>query len=452
MLVGDDQPDVRAALRLLLSEAGIEAEEAGSPGGVLAAAAEREFDAALVDLNYARDTTSGAEGLDLLERLRAADPDLPVVVMTAWATIDIAVRAIQAGARDFVEKPWENARLLSVVRNQVELAQALRRARRAEAENATLRGADGASPELVAESPAMAAALALAERIAAAGAPVLLTGENGTGKSLLARHLHARSPRAGGPFVEVNAGAVPDALFESEMFGHVRGAFTDAREARAGRFELADGGTLFLDEIGNLPLAAQAKLLRVVEGGAFEPVGASRTRRVDVRLVAATNADLEALVAQGRFRQDLLFRLNTLEIRLPPLRERRGDVAALAARLVARAARKAGREAPALDPDALRAMEAYTWPGNVRELSNVLERAVLLAPGPRLAARDLRLGPGPAAPPRLEEMSLEDAERALLRAALRRHGGRVLEAAQALGLTRSAMYRRLEKLGVRPEE
>ena len=447
--MADDQPDVRAALRLLLSEEGVDVEEAGSPAGVLAAAAAREFDAALVDLNYARDTTSGAEGLDLLGRLAAADPDLPVVVMTAWATVELAVRAVRAGARDLVEKPWDNARVVSVVRNQIDFSRALRHARHVEAQNAALRG-NGAAPELVAESPAMAAALALAARVAPSGAPVLLTGENGTGKSLLARHLHARSPRAAAAFVEVNAGAVPEALFESEMFGHVRGAFTDAREARAGRFELADGGTLFLDEIGNLPLPAQAKLLRVLESGEFEPVGASRTRRADVRVIAATNADLAALVAQGRFRQDLLFRLNTVEVRIPPLRERRGDLAPLAALLLARAARRSGRDVAGLEPEALRALEGYPWPGNVRELSNVLERAVLLAEGPRIAARDLRLAPAAGAAPPLEEMSLEDAERALLRAALRRHGN-VPDAARALGLSRSAMYRRMEKLGVRPD-
>jgi DNA-binding NtrC family response regulator len=452
LLVADDAPDVRTALRLLLSEEGIDVHAVGSPAGALAAAAERRFDAALLDLNYARDTTSGGEGLDLLSRLRQQDPDLPVVVMTAWATVELAVQAMQAGARDFVEKPWENARLVAVVRNQVELGRALRRARRLEAENAVLRSSGDAEQVVIGGSPAMAEVLALAVRIAGADAPVLLTGENGTGKSLLARWIHRRSGRAGGPFVEVNAGAIPETLFESEMFGHVRGAFTDAREPRAGRFEVADGGTLFFDEIGNLPPGAQSKLLRVLERGEFEPVGSSRTRRADVRVLAATNADLAARVGEGRFRQDLLFRLNLVELRLPALRDRREDVPALAAAALARAAARYRREVEGFAPDALAALDAYAWPGNVRELQNVVERAVLLAGGPRIAARDLRLtAPAVPAPASLQEMSLEDAERALLRAALRRNGGCVQEAARALGLSRSAMYRRMEKLGLRAD-
>ncbi len=453
LLIADDAADVRTAVRLLLAEEGIEVHAVGSPAGALAAAAERRFDAALLDLNYARDTTSGGEGLDLLARLRQQDPDLPVVVMTAWATVDLAVQAMQAGARDFVEKPWENARLLAVVRNQLELGRALRRARRLEAENAVLRG-PGASDDrpIIGASQAMSDLLALAGRVAGSDAPVLITGENGTGKSILARWIHRRSGRAGAPFVEVNAGGVPESLFESEMFGHVKGAFTDARETRAGRFELAEGGTLFLDEVGNLPGGAQSKLLRVLECGEFEPVGSSRTRRADVRVVAATNADLTGLVAQGRFRQDLLFRLNLVELRLPPLRERREDVPLLAAAALGRAAGRYRREMEGFTADALAALDAYAWPGNVRELQNVIERAVLLADGPRLTSRDLRLGPAaPAAPVSLQEMSLEDAERALLRAALRRCAGSVQEAARALGLSRSAMYRRMEKLGIRSD-
>jgi DNA-binding NtrC family response regulator len=454
LLVADDAPDVRTAVRLLLAEEGIDVEAVHSPAGALAAAAERRFDAALLDLNYARDTTSGGEGLELLERLRRQDPDLPVVVMTAWATVDLAVQAMRAGARDFVEKPWENARLAAVVRNQVELGRALRRARRLEAENAILRDAsEGADEEpIVGTSAAMAELLATAARVSGADAPVLITGENGTGKSLLARWIHRRSGRVAGPFVEVNAGAIPEGLFESEMFGHVKGAFTDAREGRAGRFELADGGTLFLDEVGNLPPGAQSKLLRVLDRGEFEPVGSSRTRRADVRIVAATNADLAALVSQGRFRQDLYFRMNLVELRLPPLRDRREDVQALAAAALARAAARYRRTVEGFAPGAVAALEAYAWPGNVRELQNVIERAVLLATGPRLEARDLRLAaPAPAAQAGLEEMSLEDAERALLRAALRRTGGNVLAAAQSLGLSRSAMYRRMEKLGIRSD-
>jgi DNA-binding NtrC family response regulator len=449
LLVADDQPDVLTALRLLLGKEGIETQSASSPAGALAAAAASRFDAALIDLNYARDTTSGMEGLDLLARLRQADPNLPVIVMTAWATVGLAVEAMRAGARDFIEKPWDNQRLLSVVRNQLELGRALRRGQQLEAENALLRG----NPELqvIGESVAMQEALAIARRVAVSDAPVLITGENGTGKSLLARLVHDWSGRAARSLIEVNIGALPEGVFESEMFGHVRGAFTDARQERTGRFELADGGTLFLDEVGNLPAAQQAKLLRVLESGQFEPVGSSRTRKADVRLVSATNADLNRLVSEGRFRQDLLFRINTVEIHVPPLRQRTADILPLATAALVDAARRYQRDIHGFDPAAARALVSYAWPGNVRELRNVIERAVLLTPSPSIQAADLRLAPVDASPPTLEDMSLEDAERALIRAALRRHAGSANAAAQALGLSRSAMYRRMEKLGIRTD-
>jgi DNA-binding NtrC family response regulator len=449
LLVADDQPDVLTALRLLLSNEGIETQSASSPAGALAAAAASRFDAALIDLNYARDTTSGTEGLDLLARLRQTDPHLPVIVMTAWATVGLAVEAMRAGARDFIEKPWDNQRLLSVIRNQLELGRALRRGQQLEAENALLRG--NAEMQVVGESAAMQEALAIARRVASSDAPVLITGENGTGKSLLARLLHGWSNRSGRSLIEVNIGALPEGIFESEMFGHVRGAFTDARQERTGRFELADGGTLFLDEVGNLAATQQAKLLRVLESGQFEPVGSSRTRKVDVRLVCATNADLNRLVTEGRFRQDLLFRINTVELHVPPLRQRTADIVPLATAALGDAARRYQRDIRDFDPAAARALIQYAWPGNVRELRNVIERAVLLAPGQSIQAADLRLGAGDAAPPTLEDMSLEDAERALIRAALRRHAGSANAAAQALGLSRSAMYRRMEKLGIRTD-
>jgi DNA-binding NtrC family response regulator len=449
LLVADDQPDVLTALRLLLGNEGIDTVSASSPAGALAAAAGNRLDAALIDLNYARDTTSGTEGLDLLARLRQTDPNLPIIVMTAWATVGLAVEAMRAGARDFIEKPWDNQRLLSVVRNQLELGRALRRSEQLSAENALLRGS--VQPDVVAESPAMREVLAVAQRVAGSGAPVLITGENGTGKSLLARLLHGWSARRDHSLIEVNIGALPEGLFESELFGHVRGAFTDARQERTGRFELADGGTLFLDEVGNLPAAQQAKLLRVLESGEFEPVGSSRTRKVDVRLVCATNADLGRLVSEGRFRQDLLFRINTVEINVPPLRSRAQDILPLATATLLDAARRYRRELHGFDAAAVRALSRYAWPGNVRELRNVIERAVLLAASDPVTAADLRLAPVDAAPPSLEEMSLEDAERALIRAALRRHAGSANAAAQALGLSRSAMYRRMEKLGIRTD-
>jgi DNA-binding NtrC family response regulator len=288
--------------------------------------------------------------------------------------------------------------------------------------------------------------------VATSDAGVLVTGENGTGKSLLARLIHQWSARRERSLIEVNVGALPEGVFESEMFGHMRGAFTDARTERVGRFELADGGTLFLDEIGNLPAGQQAKLLRVLESGEFEPIGSSRTRKVNVRLICATNADLDQLVQAGRFRADLLFRINTVEIVMPALRDRSADVAPIAVNALAMAAQRHGRKMRSFEPDALRALQQYSWPGNVRELRNVVERAVLLARSDCISAADLRLNAADSRPPRLEDMSLEDAERALVLAALKRFNGSAMAAAEALGVSRSAMYRRMEKLGIRLDE
>ncbi|MFB3153688.1 MAG: sigma-54-dependent transcriptional regulator, partial [Candidatus Acidiferrales bacterium] len=320
VLVADDQADVLESLRLLLKGEGYRTEAVASPAAVLAAVEARDFDVAVIDLNYARDTTSGQEGLDLLARLQAVDSTLPVVVMTAWGSVEVAVEAMRRGARDFVEKPWENARMLAILRTQIELGQALRKGQRLEAENRLLR-AQG-RPTLIAESPAMQPVLQLMARVGPSEANVLITGEHGTGKEVVAQTLHSLSDRASKPMVVVNVGGLSEGVFESELFGHVKGAFTDARADRVGRFELADGGTLFLDEIANVPLGQQAKLLRVIETGESERVGSSKTRRVNVRILSATNAKVKEEVAAGRFREDLLFRLNTIEIHLPPLRER----------------------------------------------------------------------------------------------------------------------------------
>jgi DNA-binding NtrC family response regulator len=405
----------------------------------------------LIDLNYARDTTSGSEGLDLLSRIRAADPTLPVVVMTAWGSVDLAVEAMRRGARDFIQKPWDNARLLAVLRTQVELAEALRRGRRLEAENMALRDESSSElPQIVAESPAMKSVLNLVERIGPADANVLITGENGTGKEVITRLLHSISSRRNKPLISLNAGALAEGVFESELFGHVRGAFTDAKSDRVGRFELADGGTLFLDEIGNVPLNLQAKLLRVLETGEFERVGSSKTQKVNVRLLSATNADLHAEVGQGRFRQDLLFRLNTVEIRLPPLRDRIEDIPVLAEHFLKLHRERYRRPIMGFTPEALDALRQHLWPGNVRELDHVIERAVLMSPGNIVTAFDLALEATPDArlSARLEEMSLEDAERLLIKKALARFEGNANRAAEALGLSRSALYRRLQKYGL----
>jgi len=446
ILIADDDPDVLTALNLLLTSDGLTVETATSPALAMQALESREFDAALLDLNYARDTTSGREGLDLLDRIRALDPTLPVVVMTAWGSVDGAVMAVRKGARDYVQKPWDNARLLQTLRTQVELGRALRVGQRLEHENRLLRR-DGA-PEMVAASPAMQPVLALLQRVGPSEANVLVTGEHGTGKELVARWLHAASARAGRALITVNVGGLAETVFESEMFGHVKGAFTGAQSDRAGRFELADGGTLFLDEIANVPLPQQAKLLRVLQTGEFERVGSSRSRRVDVRLVCATNADLTVEAAAGRFREDLLFRVNTVEIRLPALRERREDIPALAQLFLRRYAQRYRKPLERLGDDAIEALLAHPWPGNVRELDHAIERAVLMAHEPLVRASDLGLRRTDGASPTLEELTLDEVERVLIQKALQRHAGNVSEAAKALGLSRSALYRRLERHGL----
>ena len=443
VLVADDQTDVLESLRLLLKTEEFAVETVASPAAALAAAVAREHDAVLIDLNYARDTTSGEEGLDLLSRLVRLDATLPVVVMTAWGSVDLAVEAMRRGARDFVQKPWENERLLATLRTQVELSRALRRGQRLEAENRALRGDGGA--ELIAAAPAMQPVLDLIARVGPSLANVLVTGEHGTGKDVVARRLHALSPRAERPLITVNVGGLAEGLFASELFGHVRGAFTDAKSDRIGRFEMADGGTLFLDEIANVPLAQQAKLLRVLETGELERIGSSRTQRVDVRVISATNAVPRDEVAAGRFREDLLFRLNTVEIRLPPLRERREDIAVLAMHFLGRYGERYRKALRGFDPAAGAALLAHPWPGNVRELAHVVERAVLMAAGEEIGARDLGLAPPAGAAVSLDDLGLEEVERLLIDKALKRFGGNVSRAAQALGLSRGALYRRIEK-------
>ena len=447
ILVADDQVDVLEALRLLLKGAGYAVETATSPGGVLAALEARDFDAVLLDMNYTRDTTGGLEGLDLISRIRTMDATVPVVVMTAWGSVEGAVEAMRHGARDYIEKPWDNNRLLSTIRTQVELGRALQLSQRLEGENRILRR-DGL-PQLIAESPVMQPVLRLMERVAPSDANALILGEHGTGKELVAQWIHAASPRGARSLIAVNIGGLPDGVFESELFGHVRGAFTDAKTDRVGRFELADGGTIFLDEIANTTPAQQAKLLRVLESRAFERIGSSKTRHVDVRVLAATNAEPAAEVAAGRFREDLLFRLNTIEIRLPPLRQRAEDIPLLAAHFLARHAGRYRAAARRFDDAAMAALLAHPWPGNVRELDHAVERAVLLADGETVRARDLGLrAAGTEGAPRLEDLTLEEVERLLIQKALARHAGNVSEAARLLGLSRSALYRRLQHHGL----
>ena len=445
VLIADDQPDVREALRLLLKNEGYQTETVSSPSAALEAVQTQDFDVVLMDLNYARDTTSGQEGLDLLSRIQAMDSAPPVVVMTAWATVELAVEAVRLGARDFIQKPWENLRLLSVLRTQIELGRALRRGQRLDAENRLLR-AEG-RPAFIAESAAMQPVLQLISRVGPSDANILITGEHGSGKEVVAQTLHLLSPRASRPMVTVNTGGLPEGLFESELFGHVRGAFTDARADRVGRFELAHGSTVFLDEIANVPLSQQGKLLRILETGELQRVGSSKTQRVDVRLISATNAALREEVAAGRFREDLLFRLNTVEIQLPPLRERRTDIPLLAMHFLGKYAQRYRKSLTGFDPAAMQALLSHSWPGNVRELDHAIERVVLMAEGDSARAGDLALRSREASP-RLEEMSLEEAEVLLIKKALARYSGNISQAAQALGLSRSALYRRIQKYGL----
>jgi DNA-binding NtrC family response regulator len=446
ILIADDQPDVLEALRLLLKCEGYQIDTVKSPAAVLKAVETRDFAVALIDLNYARDTTSGEEGLELLSKLQTLDATLPVVVMTAWASVDIAVEAMRRGARDFITKPWDNQRLLAIVKNQIDLGSAVRAYRRLEAENQLLRGKGG--PTLIAQSPSMRPVLDVIARVGPSDANVLITGENGTGKGVVAQALHAVSIRAGKPFISVNMGGLPEGVFESELFGHVRGAFTDAKSDRAGRFELADGGTLFMDEIGNIPMSQQAKLLRTIETGEFERVGSSRVCHASVRLISATNSDLPAEVAAGRFRQDLLFRLNTIHLHLPPLRERREDIELLAQHFLKQHVERYRKSITGFEDAAIQAMRDYGWPGNVRELDHAVERAALMAQGKVIRVGDLGLTVAQDAAPRLDEMSIEEVEAFLIKKTLARCDGNARRAAEELGLSRSAFYRRLEKYGL----
>jgi DNA-binding NtrC family response regulator len=445
VLIADDQRDVLEALRILLKGEGHQTDAVTSLAGVFNALEKKDYALLMMDLNYTRDTTSGQEGLEVIPKIQAIDNTLPIVVMTAWATIDLAVEAMKRGARDFVPKPWDNERLLAIVRTQLELAGALRRGRKLEAENQLLRGS---APNLIAEAPAMRPVIEMIRQVASSDANVLITGENGTGKGLVAQALHSLSPRAAKSMITVNMGGLSETLFESELFGHVRGAFTDAKTDRAGRFELADESTLFMDEIANIPLNQQAKLLRVIETGEFERVGSSKTLRANVRVISATNANLHDEVGSGRFRQDLLFRLNTIEIRVPPLRDRREDIMPLANHFLRQVTQRYRKHISGLDETAREQLLRHSFPGNVRELDHVIERAVLMTRGPQIKASDLGLTTAAGDSRSLEEMSLEEVEGFLIKKALARNDGNARKAAEALGLSRSAFYRRLQQYGL----
>jgi DNA-binding NtrC family response regulator len=459
VLVADDDEGVLMAIELLLQREHMTSARAKSPAEVVeqlarASADAEPFDAVLLDLNYERDTTSGHEGMSLLSRLRKQHPDLAVVVMTGWASIEGAVEAMRRGAVDYVPKPWDNRRLVELLRGL--------------GSEGLVGGVLAAAPE--ASSVAMRALYALIEQVAFSDVPVLITGEHGSGKELIARAVHEKSGRSG-KFVALNAGALAEGTFESELFGHVRGAYTDAKTARDGAFARAEAGTLFLDEVANMPLSQQAKLLRVLQERQYQPLGASAPRASTARVVSATNADIEALARAGQFRPDLLYRLNTIRLHVPPLRERLSELPGLVQTFVAREVARYGLPSPRLAAGVLRALEAHRWPGNVRELEHVIQRAVLLsARASELGAEHLALDgqsspPAPHAPPGTAHASLpsplgalapepprtvRDAERAAILQALERHPEDRRAAAESLGLSRSAFYRRLSQHGIRP--
>ncbi|MDP1931618.1 MAG: sigma-54 dependent transcriptional regulator [Gammaproteobacteria bacterium] len=451
ILVADDDPDIVLALRYLLETEGYRVSAANSPHEVALALGKSSFNLLLMDLNYARDTTSGSEGLALIASVRKLDDQMPIVVMTAWGNVELAVEAMRAGARDFIQKPWDNERLLSVIRSQILLEQSERKSRTLEERNKILSEQLTSKDSLiVGKSRAMSELMSQLSQVARSDATVLLTGENGTGKSLLAHRVHLLSGREHQDYVSVNMGSISESLFESEMFGHVKGAFTDARENRIGRFELAGQGTLFLDEIGNIPLSQQVKLLRVLEERRFERVGSSRTQESQCRLIAATNSNLDQAVAAGRFRQDLLYRINTITLRVPSLRERTEDILPLAKHFLNKFGSKYNKPDVAFTSDAMEQLTRYSWPGNIRELSNTIERSVILCAEGRIDSAGLNCqSASPSIGSHLhgndDDATFEQIERNAITRRMQRFDGNGVEAARSLGLSKSALYRRLEK-------
>ncbi len=443
ILLADDQQDILDALEILLSGEGWKTTAVTSPHAVIEKLDSGDYDILLMDMNYARDTTGGVEGLDLLSRVQAVDPTLPVIVMTAWGSVEGAVGAMQRGAKDYITKPWENERLVHLLRTHIELGQAVQKTQRLESENQRLKKTG--LPTLIASAPSMKPVLQLMERVAPSDANVLITGEHGTGKEVVANWMHAASDRSANSLVTVNAGGLSEGVFESEIFGHVKGAFTDAKTDRVGCFELADKGTLFLDEIGNVPMAQQAKLLRVLESGELQRVGSSKIRKVNVRVLSATNTDIVAAVEEGLFREDLLYRLNTVEINLPPLRDRREDIPLLAKFFLEQLQGRYGNAVTEFSEPAMQALVQHNWPGNVRELAHVIERAVLMSQGEAVMVHDLGLRSKSDGSGAIDGLTLDDAERMLIEKALQKFDGNVSKAAESLGLSRSALYRRMQR-------
>lgn len=441
ILVADDDADIRLALSMLLMTENHQVIESEDAKSTVIQANQNKPDIILLDMNFSRDTTSGQEGLELLAQL--APLQIPIILMTAWGSIELAVCGLQQGAVDFIEKPWNKHKLLNCITQQLEKSQLI-----AKTQGFQQLLTPSSNSPWICDSTPMQQIEALISQVAPTDANILILGENGTGKSMLAERIHSLSARANGPFINVNMAAIAETLFESELFGHQKGAFTDAKQHRTGRFTLADGGSLFMDEIGTLPLNLQPKLLRVLETGQFEVLGSSTTQTTNVRLISATNADLSAMVADGQFRQDLLYRLNTLVVTLPPLRARQGDIQGLAQHFIAKFAAKYAKTPPSIDDDAIDKLKAYPWPGNIRQLSHTIERAVLLATTSTISAAQLLLEPTTDNQLSIPMQTIEQTEKQLILQALDNTKANVIEAAKILGISRSALYRRMEKHGI----
>jgi len=454
LLIIDDDPDVLMAARLLLKRHFGHVDIEKNPERIPFLVTNTQYDAILLDMNFQRDVSSGREGFLWLDRILDIDPQAAVVLITAYGDVEMAVRAIKVGAKDFVLKPWENEKLLATLEATIQSRQNNINAKSSPSKAGSPASPQSANPSIIGTSPAMRQVFETIERVAETDANVLILGENGTGKDLIARALHERSHRKAKPYVSVDLGALSETLFESELFGHVKGAFTDAREDRAGRFEEAQGGTIFLDEIGNITLPQQARLLTVLQQRQVTRLGSNKPKAIDVRLVCATNAPIYERVADRSFRQDLLYRINTIELRLPPLRERPEDIGPLAEHFLKIYRKQYNRKVNSLSPALLRLLQQYSWPGNVRELQHALERAVILAQGTALEPTDFHFGAAgfPASnghqPPHRDTLQLEDMEKRAIQQAMQKHHGNITDVARELGLSRQALYRRLEKYGM----
>jgi len=451
VLIVDDDESVTASLSLLLKQAGLPTVIANGPGEAIARLQDQSILMVLQDMNFSRQT-NGEEGLALLQQIREREASIPVILMTAWGSIQLAVAGMKAGASDFVTKPWNNQHLLQLIRTSMSLAEVV-------AEDAVSRESLDKQYDfgnIVGEHPALVKVLATVGRVAATDAPVLILGESGTGKELIADALHRNSPRGGGPLVKVNLGGVPAPLFESEMFGHVRGAFTDARADREGRFQTADGGSIFLDEVGDLDRTSQVKLLRVLQDRTFQRLGASKTLQSDVRVISATNRDLAKLVRDGDFREDLLYRLNLITIRLPALRERRSDIRPIISHHLHQVAEMYGVDEISIDAGGWRWLESQDWPGNIRQLRQTVERAVLISGKSKLYQQDFvdpdLLDNDQSSTGRfdhLDRLTLDEMEKLMIEKSLAHHHDNISAVAASLGLSRAALYRRLDKYGLR---